>query len=87
MDKFATSVGVKLAPATYGLLSLIPIGFCIAAMVQDFEVAQAVVLALLVAISAYSGATSRKKSCVNCKMRYACPGCAVKEKQPVVSSQ
>ena len=80
MDKFATSIGVKLAPATYGLLSLIPIGFCIAAMVQDFEVAQAVVLALLVAISAYSGATSRKKSCVNCKMRYACPGCAVKVK-------
>jgi hypothetical protein len=82
MDKFATSIGVKLAPATYSLLSLIPIGFCIAAMVQDFEVVQAVVLALLLAMSAYSGTISRKKSCANCKMRLACPGCAVKEKQP-----
>lgn len=87
MDKFATSIVVKLAPATYGLLSLIPIGFCIAAMVQDFEVAQAVVLTLLVAISAYSGEVSRKGSCANCKMRYACPGCAIKEKQPAVSSK
>ena len=80
MDKFATSIGVKLAPATYGLLSLIPIGFVIAAMVQDFMAAQAIVLAELLVISAYSGATSRKKSCMNCKMRYACPGCAGKEK-------
>ena len=80
MDKFATSIGVKLAPATYGLLSLIPIGFCIAAMVQDFEVAQPVVLVLLLAMSAYSGTISRKKSCVNCKMRLICPGCAVKVK-------
>jgi hypothetical protein len=78
MDKFGTSVGVKLAPMTYGLLSLIPLGFVIAAMVQDFEVAQPVVLVLLLAMSAYSGTISRKKSCVNCRMRYACPGCAVK---------
>ncbi|MFA5375563.1 MAG: hypothetical protein WC455_07400 [Dehalococcoidia bacterium] len=80
MDKFATSIGVRLAPATYGLLSLIPLGLVIAAMVQDFMVAQAIVLVELLAISAYSGASSRKKSCVNCKMRYACPGCVVKEK-------
>lgn len=82
MDKFATSVGVKLAPITYGLLSLIPMGFVVAAMVQEFEVAQPILLVLLLAISAYSGAVSRKKSCVNCKMRLACPGCAIKEKQP-----
>ena len=80
MDKFGTSIGVKLAPATYGLLSLVPLGFVIAAMVQDFEVAQPVVLVLLLAMSAYSGTISRKKSCVNCKMRLACPGCAVKVK-------
>jgi hypothetical protein len=80
MDKFGTSIGVKLAPATYGLLSLIPLGFVIAAMVQDFEVAQPVVLVLLLAMSAYSGTISRKKSCVNCKMRLSCPGCAVKVK-------
>ncbi len=80
MDKFGSSIGVKLAPATYGLLSLIPLGFVIAAMVQGFEVAQPVVLVLLLAMSAYSGTISRKKSCVNCKMRLACPGCAVKVK-------
>ena len=81
MDKFATSPGVKLAPMTYGLLSLIPMGFVIAAMVQDFQVAQPIVLVLLVTISAYSGAASRKKSCMNCKMRLICPGAAVKEKK------
>jgi len=81
MDRFAASIGVKLAPMTYGLLSLIPIVFCIVAMVQDFQVAQPIVLVLLIAISAYSGAASRKKSCVNCKMRLMCPGAAVKEKK------
>ena len=80
MERFGTSIGVKLAPMTYGLLSMIPLGFCIAAMVQDFEVAQPVVLVLLLAMSAYSGTISRKKSCVNCKMRLICPGCAVKVK-------
>jgi len=80
IDKFGTGIGVKLAPMSYGLLSLIPIGFVIAAMVQHFQVAQPIVLVLLLAISAYSGSIGRRKSCVNCKMRYACPGCAVKEK-------
>ena len=80
IERFGSSIGVKLAPATYGLLSLVPLGFVIAAMVQDFEVAQPVVLVLLLAMSAYSGTISRKKSCVNCKMRLACPGCAVKVK-------
>jgi len=83
MDKFATSIGVKLAPMTYGLLSLIPIVFCIAAMVQDFKVAQPIVLVLLLAISAYSGAASRKKSCMNCKMRLMCPGSAFRDKKSV----
>lgn len=81
MDRFATSIGVKLAPMTYGVLSLIPIGFVIAAMVQGFEIAQAVVLVLLPAISAYSGAVSRKKSCMNCKMKLICPGSAFREKK------
>ena len=80
IDKFGASIGIKLAPVTYGLLSLVPLGFVIAAMVRDFHVAQPVVLVLLLAMSAYSGTISRKKSCVNCKMRLACPGCAVKVK-------
>ena len=87
MDKFAASIGVKLAPMTYGVLSLIPMGFVIVAMVQDFQVAQPIVLALLLAISAYSGAASRKKSCMNCKMKLICPGSAFKEKKSVACSK
>ena len=78
IDDFGTSVGVKLAPLTYGLLSLIPLILIIISMVQAFTVPKLVVLLLLLAVSAYSGFFSRKKGCANCKMRLICPGCAVK---------
>jgi hypothetical protein len=80
VDRFGTSVMIKIAPMVYGLLSLIPLGFIIVALVQDVTVAKIVVLVLLVAMVAYSGSIGRKKGCVNCKMRFACPGCAVKVK-------
>ena len=78
MEKFDTSIGIKLAPITYGLLSLIPIICIVISIVQGFIVFKIIVLLLLLLVSAYSGFFSRKKGCANCKMRLACPGSAAK---------
>ena len=78
IDKFDTSIGLKIAPLTYGLLSLVPLICVIIALVQAFTVPKIVVLLLLLAISLYSGFISRKKGCGNCRMRLICPGSAVK---------
>jgi C4-dicarboxylate transporter len=74
MEKFSTSIGVKLAPLTYGLLSLIPIVLVVISIVQEFTVPKIIVLAVLLLVSFYSGFLSRKKGCANCKMKLACPG-------------
>lgn len=77
IKEFRKSIGVKIAPITYGLLSLIPIIFIAISMMREFHVSQAVVLALLLIISFYSGTVSRKKTCAECKMKLICPGSAV----------
>src|SRR4030042_2414480 len=76
IEKFSKSPGVKLAPITYGMLSLIPLILVITAMVKDFTVPKLVVLILLLLISGYSAVGNRKKSCANCKMKKICPGAA-----------
>lgn len=78
VEKFNTSSGQKLAPLTYGLLSLIPLILIVISVIQQFTIAKIVVLILLFSISFYSGAVSRKKTCANCKMRLICPGSAAK---------
>ncbi len=77
IKEFKQSLGIKLAPITYGLLSLVPVILIIVSMTREFHVSQAVVLALLLIVSFYSGAVSRKKTCAECKMRLICPGSAV----------
>ena len=77
-ENFGTSIGLKLAPLTYGLLSLIPLIFLIISIVQGFTVFKIVVLLLLLLVSFYSGFISRKKACANCRMKLVCPGSAVK---------
>jgi hypothetical protein len=79
VEAFDTSIGVKLAPVTYGLLFLIPLILLVISVVQGFTVPKITVLILLLLVSSYSGIISRKKACTNCKMRLVCPGCAVKE--------
>jgi hypothetical protein len=74
MEKFSTSIGVKLAPLTYGLLSLIPIVLVVISIVQEFTVFKVIVLALILLVSFYSAFLSRKKGCASCKMKLACPG-------------
>jgi len=78
IEKFDTSIGIKLAPLTYGLLTLIPLIFIVISIVQGLTAPKVVVLLLLLLVSFYSGFISRKKACINCKMKLFCPGCAVK---------
>lgn len=79
IEKFAASLGIKLAPLTYGLLSIIPIILIVISLFQSFLLIKLIVLILLLLVSFYSGALSRKKACADCKMRLVCPGCAVKK--------
>ncbi len=78
MGDFDKSIGLKLAPVTYGLLSLIPLICLVISMVQGFTVAKIVVLILLLLVSLYSGVISRKKCCTSCRMKLICPGSAAK---------
>ena len=78
IEEFNTSIGLKLAPLTYGLLSLIPLILVVISMFQGFTISKIIVSILLVLISFYSGTINRKKSCARCKMRLICPGSAVK---------
>ena len=78
IDKFSQSVGQKLAPLTYGLLSLVPIILIIISMVNDFLISKLIVFLLILLISFYSGTVNRKKNCAVCKMRLMCAGSAVK---------
>lgn len=78
IELFAGSIGVKLAPVTYGLLSFVPLVFIIISLVQGFAVVKVVVLVLLLLISVYSGGISRKKGCTECRMKLICPGAATK---------
>jgi hypothetical protein len=78
IKNFDSSIGIKLAPITYGIISFIPVIFVIISIIQNFSVAKLIVLIMLLAITVYGGAIGRKKACINCKMRLLCPGAAVK---------
>jgi hypothetical protein len=78
IEDFSNSIGLKVAPLSYGLLTLIPLIFIVISIFQEFLVSKLVVLVLLLAISFYSGTAGRKKACVVCKMKLICPGAAVK---------
>ena len=78
IEDFSKSTGIKIAPFTYGLLTLIPLVLIIISLFQEFTVLKIVVLFFLLLVSFYSGTISRKKTCAMCKMRLICPGYAVK---------
>ncbi len=78
IENFPKSSGIKIAPFTYGLLTLIPLVLIVISIIKEFTVPKLVVLFLLLFISFYSGAISRKKTCAKCKMRLICPGSAVR---------
>jgi hypothetical protein len=81
IETFNDSVGVKLAPAIYGLLTLLPLVLGTIAAVRHFSVVKPIVLAALLLLGFYSGTLSRRKSCAQCKMSHYCSGSAVKSVQ------
>jgi hypothetical protein len=74
MEKFSESIGVRIAPAVYGLLSLVPVVLVIIALVRDFTIPGLVVLVALLLVTVYSAFLSRRKGCSTCKMKLVCPG-------------
>ncbi|MEA3475708.1 MAG: hypothetical protein U9R23_04625 [Candidatus Cloacimonadota bacterium] len=78
IEKFNTGIGQKLAPLTYGILTLLPLILIVISLIQKFTVSKIAVLLLLLLVSFYSGTISRKKTCAKCKMRLMCAGSAIK---------
>jgi hypothetical protein len=78
INNFDSSIGMKLAPLTYGNISFIPMIFLIISIVQNFSVVKLIVLIMLITIIVFSATIGRKEACRNCKMRLLCPGAAVK---------
>jgi len=78
IEKFPNTLGLKIAPLTYGVLSLIPLILISISLILKFTFFKIVILLLLLLISFYSGTVGRKKSCAKCKMRLICPGSVVK---------
>jgi hypothetical protein len=78
IEKFGESIGLKLAPVTYGLLTLVPLVLGTISAVQHFSAVKPVVLAAILVIGFYSGSVARKSACAQCKMKLCCPGCAEK---------
>ena len=81
LEEFPASIGLKLAPATYGLLMIIPLVLLFISIIQVFSWYKIVVLILLLLVSLYSGGVGRRVACVHCKMNVICPGSAIKKKK------
>jgi len=81
LEKFPTSIGLKLAPATYGLLMIVPLILLIVSIIQGFSWNKIIVLILLLLVSSYSGGVGRRVACAHCKMNVICPGSAIKKKK------
>jgi hypothetical protein len=83
IEDFPKSIGVKLAPATYGVLMIVPMILLIVSIIQLFSWYKVCVLVLLLLVSFYSGGISRKFSCSQCKMNVICPGSAIKKEKNI----
>ena len=81
IDDFSKSIGLKLAPITYGVLMIVPMILVIISIIQLFSWYKIGVLVLLLLISFYSGGVSRKFSCSQCKMNVICPGSVIKKEK------
>ncbi|HEY5494045.1 MAG TPA: hypothetical protein VIK15_05575 [Candidatus Anoxymicrobiaceae bacterium] len=76
VEDFNDGMGTMLAPAIYGLLTLVPLVLGTIAAIQHFSAIKPVFLAALLLLGIYSGAISRKRACSRCRMRGYCKGCA-----------
>ena len=78
IKKHESCAGMKIAPAFYGSLTMVPLILLIISMIFEFTLLKLFILAVLVFLTVYSGAISRKKSCSKCKMKLVCKGSAAK---------
>ena len=78
LDDFSESLGLRIAPAVYGLMVFIPIIAIIISIILVFDYTKFGILILLLLFSIYTAFIGRKAACSKCKMNISCPGSAVK---------
>jgi hypothetical protein len=79
IEEFNESIGLRLAPIIYGLLTIFPLIVVIVAIIAEIDFYKIAVLVILLFFSVYSGSISRKSACASCKMNTMCRGSAVKQ--------
>jgi len=81
IEAFPTSIGMKLAPAIYGLLIIVPLVLLLLSIIEGFSWCKFVVFVLLLLVSVYNFGIGRRILCSQCKMNIICPGSMVKKKK------
>ena len=81
LEAFPTSIGLKVAPATYGSLIIVPLLLLLVSIIQGFSWYKIIVFVLLLFISVYSFGVGRRVLCSQCKMNMICPGSTMKKKK------
>jgi len=79
IEEFNDSIGLRLAPIVYGLLTIFPLLVVVVVLIAEFDYYKVAVLVILMFFSVYSGSISRKSACASCKMKTMCKGSAVKQ--------
>jgi hypothetical protein len=80
-EEFHESIGMRLAPIVYGLLTVFPLIVVLIVLIGEFDYYKLAVLVILVFFAVYSGSISRRSACASCKMNTICKGSAVKPKR------
>jgi hypothetical protein len=79
IEEFNESIGLRLAPIVYGLLTIFPLIVVLYVIIAEIDFYKIAVLVILLFFSVYSGSISRKSACASCKMNTMCKGSAVKQ--------
>jgi hypothetical protein len=80
IEEFSESIGVRLAPIVYGLLTVFLLIVVLVVLIGEFDFYKLAVLGILLFFAVYSGSVSRRSACESCKMNTVCKGSAVKQK-------
>jgi hypothetical protein len=81
IEAFTTSIGLKVAPATYGSLIIVPLLLLLVSIIQGFSWYKIIVFVLSLLISIYAFGIGRRILCSQCKMNMICPGSTMKKKK------
>ena len=81
IEAFPTSIGMKLAPATYGLLIIVPLLLLLVSIIEGVSWVKIIVFVLILLISVYNFGVGRRILCSQCKMNIICPGSMMKKKK------